>query len=365
MTLPIPKPGVLDLEPYVGGLHTVEGVERIIVLASNETPLGPSPKAIKAYRNAADQMHRYCDGHAVLLRESIGQRFNCDPARIVCGAGSDELIQMLIRAYAGPGDELLYSRHGFSIYPIFATAAGITPVVAEETDLTADVDTLLGAVTDKTRLLFLANPNNPTGTYLSGDELTRLREELREDVLLVLDAAYAEYVNRNDYTAGIDLVERYENVVMTRTCSKIFGLASLRLGWAYCPAAIADVLNRVRSPFNVNGPAQAAGIAAMEDRAHTDQSQAHNALWLPWLTVQLEALGLEIVPSVANFVLARFRDAASAQSAYDALLRQGIITRLMKSYHLPDSLRISVGLGDENKALVQALQQHLKAFESQ
>jgi histidinol-phosphate aminotransferase len=360
MTMPKPVPGVLDVEPYVGGLHSVDGVDRVIVLASNETPLGASPKALTAYRDAAEEMHRYCDGHATKLRETIGRRFGCDPARIVCGAGSDELIQMLIRAYGGPGDELLYSRHGFSIYPIFATAAGLKSVVAEETDLTTDVDALLAQVSERTRLLFIANPNNPTGTYLPADELTRLREGLREDILLVIDAAYAEYVNRNDYTAGIDLVERYDNVVMTRTCSKIFGLAALRLGWAYCPPAVADVLNRVRSPFNVNGPAQAAGVAAMEDVAHIQAGFEHNAQWLPWLDEKLRTLGLELTPSVANFVLARFADARTAEAAYNALLRQGIITRLMKSYHLPDCLRISVGLEEENEALVAALKAHIE-----
>ncbi|MBE89912.1 MAG: histidinol-phosphate transaminase [Rhodospirillaceae bacterium] len=360
MTTPAPKPGVLDVAPYIGGLHTISGVDRVIVLASNETPLGPSQKAIKAYTDAAGEIHRYCDGHASALRKSIGKRFSCDSERIVCGAGSDELIQMIIRTYAGPGDELLYSKYGFSIYPIFAIGAGVTPVAAEEKNLTANVDALLAKVSDKTRLLFIANPNNPTGTYLNKEELSRLRENLRDDILLVIDAAYAEYVNRDDYTAGVDLVERHENVVMTRTCSKIFGLAALRLGWAYCPQAVADALNRIRSPFNVSGPAQAAGLAAMEDRAHTKKSLALNEQWLPWLTERLNELGLDVVPSVANFVLARFPNVESAQLAYDALLEAGIITRLMKSYHLPESLRISVGLGEENEALIQALRQHFE-----
>lgn len=360
MTPPTPKHGVLDVAPYVGGLHTVSGVDRVIVLASNESPLGPSQEAITAYTDAAGQMHRYCDGQASALREAIGKRFSCDPARIVCGAGSDELIQMLIRAYAGPGDELLYSKYGFSIYPIFARGAGVTPVVAEEENLTTNVDALLTKVSDKTRLLFIANPNNPTGTYLSAEELTRLRENLRDNILLVIDAAYAEYVNRDDYTAGVNLVERHKNVVMTRTCSKIFGLASLRLGWAYCPPAVADALNRLRSPFNVSGPAQAAGLAAMEDRAHTEKSLVLNERWLPWLSKRLTELGLDVVPSVANFVLARFPDVESAQLAYDALLETGIITRLMKGYHLSDSLRISIGLGEENELLIKALQQHFE-----
>ena len=252
MTTPTPKPGVLDVAPYIGGLHTISGVNRVIVLASNETPLGPSQKAIKAYTDAAGQIHRYCDGHASALRKSIGKRFSCDPERIVCGAGSDELIQMLIRAYAGPGDELLYSKYGFSIYPIFATGAGVTPVAAEETNLTTNVDALLAKVSDKTRLLFIANPNNPTGTYLNTEELSRLRDNLRDDILLVIDAAYAEYVNRDDYTAGVDLVERHENVVMTRTFSKVFGLAGLRVGWACGPEEVIDTLRRIGITFPIS-----------------------------------------------------------------------------------------------------------------
>lgn len=359
MTTPTPRPGVLDIEPYVGGLHSVDGVERVIVLASNETPLGPSPKATAAYEAGSRKLHRYPDGHASDLRAAIGQRFGCDATRIVCGAGSDEVLQILMRAYAGPGDEVLYSRHGFSIYPIFARGVGATPVAASEKVLTADVDALLSKMTDRTRMVFLANPNNPTGSYLPVDELQRLRDGLRDDILLVIDAAYAEYVTRNDYTAGNDFVDRYDNVVMTRTFSKIFGLAALRLGWAYCPGEIADVLNRLRGPFNVNGAAQSAGIAAIEDTAHTDASLQHNDTWLPWLTTALGGLGLTAHPSVGNFVLVQFGDIARASDAYEFLLRKGIITRMMGSYDLPDCLRISVGLEDEMKALTDALAEHL------
>ncbi len=355
MRLPKPRAGILDVAPYVGGRHSVEGVERVILLASNETPLGASQNAIEAYRNAAENMHRYCDGHAVGLRKSIGNRFCCDPARIVCGAGSDEIIQMLIRAYAGPGEELIFSKHGFSIYPIFAIGAGVKPVAADETNLTADTEEILSKVTDRTRLVFLANPNNPTGTYITKESLVDFREKLREDILLVLDGAYAEYVTRTDYTSGIELVEQNENIVMTRTCSKIFGLAALRLGWAYCPPAVADVLNRIRSPFNVNGPAQAAGIAAMEDLDHTDRSLAHNEEWLPWLSNSLAELGLKIIPSAANFVLASFGSKNVAETVYQGLLKNGIITRHMTSYHLPECLRISVGLEDDNKTLVNSI----------
>lgn len=359
MSTPQPRPGILDVSPYVGGLHSVEGVNKVIVLASNETPLGPSQKALAAYRAEAAEMHRYPDGHAEKLRAALAERFGCDRERVVCGAGSDEIIQMLVRAYAGPGDEVLYSRHGFSIYRIFARGAGAVPVAAPEKVLTADVDALLARVTDRTRLLFLANPNNPTGTYLSAEELHRLRKGLRDDILLVVDSAYAEYVNRNDYTAGIELVDRYDNVVMTRTFSKIFGLAALRLGWAYCPAPVADVLNRIRGPFNVNAPAQAAGIAALADTAHFEASRAHNDRWLPWLTTTVGALGLTVHPSVANFVLVQFKDARAATEAYEFLLQNGVITRSMRSYDLPDCLRVTVGLEEELKAFTGLLARHL------
>jgi histidinol-phosphate aminotransferase len=359
MSPPKPRPGVLDVAAYVGGLHTVEGVSDVIVLASNETPIGPSEHAIRAYQSASRALHRYPDGHATELRATLGRHFGCDPERMVGGAGSDVVILLLTRAFAGPGDEVLYSRHGFSIYRIFATGVGATPVAAPEKVLTADVDALLAKVTDRTRLVFLANPNNPTGSYLPTDELQRLRDGLPEHVLLVIDAAYAEYVNRNDYTPGIEMVDRHDNVVMTRTFSKIYGLAAVRLGWAYCPAAVADVLNRLRGPFNVNEPAQLAGIAALEDTRHIQASQEHNAKWLPWLTTTLGGLGVTAHPSVGNFVLAQFADARSAEAAYKFLLSRGIITRLMGSYDLPDCLRISVGLEREMRALADALGEHL------
>ena len=359
MTTPVARPGILDLKPYVGGLHSVEGVDEVIVLASNETPLGPSPRAVEAYNAEAADLHRYPDGHATLLRQKIAERHGVDADRVVCGAGSDELLQLLVRAYAGPGDEVLYSRHGFSIYPIFTRGVGATPVPAPEKVLTADVDALLDRVTDKTRVLFLANPNNPTGSYIPADELQRLRNELRDDILLVVDSAYAEYVNRNDYTAGIEMVEAHDNVVMTRTFSKIYGLAALRLGWAYCPDAIADVLHRLRGPFNVNAAAQAAGVAALDDTEHTDRARAHNDIWLPWTTTTLGALGVTVHPSVGNFVLVQFPDDDAATAAYEFLLSRGIITRKMDSYELPDCLRITIGLESEMKALAGALSDHL------
>ena len=260
---PVPGPGILDIAPYVPGEAKAEGVARPIRLASNESALGPSPMAIAAYRALADEIHRYPDGGSVDLRAALGRYHGLDPERIVCGAGSDELIALLIRAYAGVGDEVLYSRHGFLMHPIGARSVGATPVAVPEQDLTADVDGFLARVTDKTRIVFIANPNNPTGTYLSAEQLARLHRGLPRHVVLAIDAAYAEFVNRNDYEPGIALVNRADNVVMLRTFSKIYALAGLRLGWAYCPPAIADVLNRIRGPFNVSLAAQAAGVAAV------------------------------------------------------------------------------------------------------
>ena len=359
MTTPAPRPGILELDPYVGGLHMVEGVSHPLVLASNESPLGPSPKALAAYAKVAKALHRYPDGDCLALRQTISRRYGCAAENVVCGNGSDELIAMLIRAYAGPGDEVVHSRHGFLMYPISARVAGAIPVAAEEVNLTTDVDALLAKVGAKTRLVFLANPNNPTGSYISTAELERLRAGLPGDVLLVIDSAYAEYVGRNDYTAGIELVAAHDNVVMTRTFSKIYGLAALRLGWAYCPPAVADVLNRIRGPFNITAPAQAAGVAAIEDIEHTDMSRAHNDKWLPWLAEELEGLGLTAHPSVGNFVLAGFADAATAGAAYEFLLQRGVITRLMAGYGLPQCLRITVGTEDEMTGLIAALGEHL------
>ena len=350
-----PNPGIMDIDPYVGGLHAVEGIEEVVVLASNEGPLGASPLAIEAYEREARRLHLYPDGAAEELRAAIGQRFGLKPTNIVCGAGSDEIISLLIMAYAGVGDEVLYSRHGFLMYPINAKSVGATPVAAPETNLTANVDELLSAVTERTKILFLANPNNPTGSYVSADELRRLREGLRDNILMVIDAAYAEYVSRKDYISGAELVEQYENVVMTRTFSKAFGLAAVRLGWAYCSTEVADVLNRVRNPFNVTAPAQATGIAAVGDLSHTDAAVAHNDEWLPKFTSELQNLGFEVAPSAGNFVLVRFDSTKIALSAYDYLLSRGVIARMMGGYGLPECLRFTIGLGSDLEKVIDDL----------
>lgn len=351
MTL-TPRPGIMQIAPYVGGESSLPGHNRVIKLASNESPLGPSPRAIEAYKALAAELHRYPDGGATRLREAIAAHHGLDAARIVCGAGSDELISLLVRAYAGPGDEVLYSRHGFLMYAISAQTVGATPVAAPERDLTADVDALLARVTPKTRLLFLANPNNPTGSFLPAAEARRLRERLAPNVLLVIDAAYAEYVSRPDYEAGAALVEAFDNVVMTRTFSKIYGLAALRIGWAYCPAAVADLLNRLRGPFNTGAAAQAAAAAALEDRAHAEKAKAHNDRWLPWFRERCQALGLTAYPSLGNFVLVRFPD---AEKALAFLNGRGIIPRRMAAYGLADCLRFTIGTAEEMEATAAAL----------
>lgn len=355
--LPQPRPGVLDITPYQGGESSLPGVSRIIKLASNEGALGASPRARAAMIATAAEMHRYPDGGCTALRETLGRVHGLDSARIVCGAGSDELISLLVRGYAGPGDSLVQSAHGFLMYAIYGKGAGVEAIMAPETALTANVDALLAAVRPDTRLVFLANPNNPTGTILPADEVARLRAGLREDIILVIDAAYAEYVERNDYDSGAALVDQAPNTVMLRTFSKIHGMGGARLGWAYGPAHIIDVLNRVRGPFNVTAAAQAAGVAALEDTAFLDLSRQHNKYWRDWTTKALRDLGLSVTDSLGNFVLATFdAEGPRTAAAADAFLRQrGIIVRRMAGYGLPHSLRISVGLGDDMEAAVEAL----------
>jgi histidinol-phosphate aminotransferase len=354
---PQPRPGVLDIDAYVPGKSSAPGVERIFKLSSNETPLGPSPKAIAAYRDIAEHLEDYPDGAATALREAIGRAYGLDPARIVCGAGSDDLLNLLARAYLRDGDEAIHTTHGFLVYPIATLGAGAKPVVAPETNYTADVDAILARVTPRTRIVFLANPNNPTGTYIPFDEVKRLHAGLPPDVLLVVDAAYAEYVRRNDYEAGIELVATSENVVMCRTFSKIYGLAALRLGWLYGPAHIVDALNRIRGPFNVNAPAIAAGIAAIEDIAHVETAREHNTRWLAWLTDEIGKLGLEVTPSAANFVLIHFPDqkGRTAKDADAYLTARGLILRQVGGYKLPNALRMTVGSEEANRLVVKAL----------
>ncbi|MEI8145265.1 MAG: histidinol-phosphate transaminase [Alphaproteobacteria bacterium] len=357
LTRPEPRPGVMAIEAYVPGKSGAPGVAKVFKLSSNETPLGASPRAIAAYRGIADHLELYPEGISAALREAIGRLYGLDPARIVCGSGSDEILSLITNAYLGPGDEGLFTEHGFLVYRIAILAAGGTPVVAPETNLTANVDAILAKVTERTKIVYLANPNNPTGTYLPFNEVKRLHAGLPKHVLLVLDAAYAEYVRRNDYESGLELVATSENVVMTRTFSKIYGLAALRLGWLTGPAAICDALNRIRGPFNVNAPAIAAGVAAIEDQAHVDSAIAHNEHWLPWLTEKLGALGLKVTPSVGNFLLVHFPETAgkTASEADVYLTARGLVLRKVGAYGLPNALRLTIGTEEANHLVVEAL----------
>jgi len=357
---PTPRPGILDIAAYVGG-----EAQGSIRLASNEGALGPSPRAMEAYSRLAGTIHRYPDGGSTELRHALAQRFNLDAERIICGAGSDEIISLLTRSYVGPGDEVLYSAHGFLMYPISARACGATPVAAPEKDLKADVDALLAHVTPRTRMVFIANPNNPTGTYLTADEMARLHAGLPADVVLVIDSAYAEYVGDPDYSSGVELVEKFPNVVMTRTFSKIFALGALRLGWGYFPPAVADVLNRVRGPFNVSAAAQAAGVAALADTDFLERSRAHNTEWRTWFRDTVRGLGLTVHDSVTNFVLVDFAGQTpgkdDAEAARQHLKARGILVRQMGAYGLPTCLRVTIGTGEEMRAVADTLKAFLES----
>jgi histidinol-phosphate aminotransferase len=354
---PVPRPGILDISAYVPGRSQAPGAKKVYKLSSNETPLGPSPKAIEAFRALAGALEFYPDGSSTALREAVGKQYGLDPSRIVCANGSDELLSMLAQAYLSAGDEAIYTTHGFLVYRIATLAAGGKPVIAKETAYTADVDAIIGAITPRTRMVFIANPNNPTGTYLPLSEVRRLQAAMPARAVLVLDAAYAEYVRRNDYEAGIELVATSENVVMLRTFSKIYGLAALRIGWMYGPAEIVDAINRIRPAFNVNAAAIAAGVAALSDTAHVERAAAHNEQWLPWLTEQFSKLGLEVTPSVGNFVLVHFpREAGkTAKEADEFLVKRGLVLRRLEPYQLPDALRMTVGTEEANRLVVQAL----------
>ncbi|MBZ9793671.1 histidinol-phosphate transaminase [Rhizobium sp. 3T7] len=354
---PVPRPGILDIAAYVPGKEHAPGVARVYKLSSNETPLGASPKAIEAFRNAASSLERYPDGQATELREAIAAVHGLNPANIMCGNGSDELLGLLCHVYLGPGDEGIITEHGFLVYKIQIMGAGATPVVVKEKDATVDVDAILAAVTPKTKIVFIANPGNPTGTYVPVSEIRRLQAALPKHVVLVLDAAYAEYVRRNDYEAGIEIVSSNANVVMTRTFSKVYGLAALRVGWMYAPVDIIDAVNRVRGPFNMNTAAIAAGSAAIRDQAFTQEAASFNQIWIEKMTGALEAIGLKVTPSVANFVLIHFPDVDGkrAPEADEFLTSRGYILRAVKGYGFPNALRMSIGPEEANRGVIEAL----------
>ncbi|MGB1156521.1 MAG: histidinol-phosphate transaminase [Alphaproteobacteria bacterium] len=349
------KDTILQISPYVPGESKLDTDNPIRQLAANEAPLGASPKAIEAAQDSVAQLNRYPEGGAVALRTKLGERFGFPAEQLICGAGSDEIIALICQAFAGEGSEVLYSQHGFLMYKISALAAGATPVAAPETNLRMDVDSMIDALTERTKVVFVANPNNPTGSYSTKAELERLHAALPKDTLLVIDAAYSEYVDADDYSDGSDLVATHSNVVMTRTFSKLFGLAALRIGWAYASAEVIDILNRVRGPFNVSVPAQAAATAALDDWDWAMDAKALNNRLLPVVTQRLRGMGLTVYDSVGNFVLIDFQDADRAKAA-DAFLRsEGVIGRGVAGYGLPTCLRMTIGTEEDMDFLTDAL----------
>ncbi|HEY0266905.1 MAG TPA: histidinol-phosphate transaminase [Rhizomicrobium sp.] len=364
---PTPKPGILEISPYVGGRASAPGAARVFKLSSNESPLGPSPAALAALDQAKSSLSLYPEGSAALLRQAIGEVYGLDPARIVTsGDGSDALLTMLANAYLQPGDEALFSEHAFLVYKIATLANSAVPVtVPEKTTNSAikvDVEAMLAAVTPKTRMVYVANPNNPTGSYLTKDEMARLHAGLPQNVLLVIDAAYAEYVTAPDYEPGIALAKTHPNVVMTRTFSKIHGLAGLRIGWMYASAAVCDVINRIRGPFNTALLQQLAAAAAIRDQAHVVRSAEHNDTWRAWVTAEIRKTGLRVDDSAANFVLIHFPQEGKTAAAADAFLMQGgVILRGVASYGLPDCLRMTIGTEEQNRLAVSLLQQFMAA----
>jgi histidinol-phosphate aminotransferase len=358
-----PRPGILDISPYVGGRSSVSGVKKVWKLSSNESALGPSPKALAALAAATHDLELYPDGSSRILREAIGAAYGLDPTRIVVGGeGSGPLLTMLANTYLQPGDEVIFSRHAFLLYEIATRANSARPVIVPERStnsvIKVDVDAMLAAVTPRTRLVYIANPNNPTGSYLNREEMARLHAGLPSHVLLVIDAAYGEFVDAADYDIGLELALNAQNVVMTRTFSKIHGLAALRLGWAFVPQAVAEALNRVRAPFPTSPLQQQAGAAAIADQEHVAKAAAYNAQWRKWLTDEIRALGLKVDDSVTNFVLVHFPAGAKDAAAADAFLTaRGVILRAASSFGLPDALRLTVGTEEANRAVMAVLEE--------
>jgi histidinol-phosphate aminotransferase len=355
-----PLDHIANARSYVPGgkLHGATGP--VAMLASNENPFGPSPLAVEAIRKAAGGgLQVYPDPDYTALREAIARAKGiADASRVVTSAGSDEIIHLLTQCYAGPGDEVLFTEHAFSMYEVSARAHGAAAIKAPETDMTAGVNSILGAVSPKTKILFLANPNNPTGTMLALDALKTLQDALPPHVLFVVDGAYSEYLGP-DYEAALrDLVDRRDTTVMMRTFSKIYGLAALRLGWAYMPKPIADTFQRIRGPFNVNTLAAEAGIASVGDDAFLKLSRDYNTAWRGTMTDALNAMGLPAPPSHANFVVCDFGAPERAAAAQKYLKDQSILVRAVAGYGLPTKLRITVGSAGDNTRCLEAL----KAF---
>lgn len=353
------KEWIAAIHAYVPGKSKADDGRELVKLSANENPLGTSPLALQARAGAAGP-DRYPDPDSVKLREAIGRVHGIDPARVICGTGSDELLNLAAQAFAGPGDEVIHVRYGFAVYDIAARRCGASVVVAPDRDYGTDADALIACVTDRTRVVFLANPNNPTGSFLPEGEITRLHAALPPDVLLVLDQAYGEYVAQGDDDGGLALATRADNVLVTRTFSKIYGLAGERIGWATGAPHLVDALNRIRGPFNVTGTGQSAAIAALGDQSFVDMSREHNRAERARFVSVLEAMGnhgLRPLPSEANFVLVLFEGALSAEAAHEGLAARGYATRWLPGQGLPHGLRITIGTAAQMDDIANALRE--------
>ena len=364
MTGPVPKPWIEAIAPYVPGRSTGDDGRKLIKLSANENPLGTSAAARAAFAGGVASLDRYPDPGAAALREALAAKYDLDPARIIYGTGSDEVLHIAAGAFAGPGDEVMYVRYGFSVYPIAARRVGSVPVEVDDHDYATDVDAILARVTDRTRVIFVANPNNPTGSFLAKDELARLHAGLPGDVLLVIDQAYAEYVAPEDDDGGLALAAAHANVLVTRTFSKAYGLAGERVGWATGAPELIEVLNRIRGPFNLNNGAQATTLAAVEDQAFVERSRHHNATERARFVTKIEALGnhgVRPVPSEANFVLVLFEGKLTGEAAYNGLAERGYITRWLPGQGLPHGVRITSGTSEQMDAIAGGLREMAEA----
>lgn len=359
--LPKPRACIFDVAPYIPGRSKAESISDVYKLSSNESPFGPSPKAVEAYHQAARDIGRYPNGSADAVREALSKKFAIEPERIVCGTGIDNLLDVITRVFLEKGDEAIATQYGFNMFPIYIRASGATLVEAPERNYCADVDAILARISERTKVIILANPNNPTGAYLPGSEIRRLHAGLPSSCLFVLDEAYAEYIV-SEKPCGLELARKAQNILVLRTFSKVYGLAGLRLGWAYGPLEIINFLHRARNVFNVSVPAAAAAVAALGDQAHIDKSVAHNNRWREWLAHELLGLGLKITPSETNFLLVHFPagTAHNAEAADAYLLSKGYILRPLRPYDLPDALRLTIGTEAENKAVAKHLRDFLK-----
>lgn len=358
MNSPIAKPWILDIAPYVPGRSTTDDGRTVAKLSSNENPFGTPQVARDAYIAAAAALERYPDASAAELRDALAAHYGVEAERIIYGTGSDEVLHLAAGAYAGQGDEIIYVRYGFSVYDIAARRVGATPVVAPDSDYATDVDAILSRVTDRTRVVFLANPNNPTGTYTAKAEIARLHAGLPRDVLLVIDQAYTEYLEPEDDDGALDLARTQPNVLVTRTFSKIFGLASARVGWGYAAPEVIAAMHRIRAPFSFAIGAQKAAVAALGDADFVAHSRTHNLKWRAWFADQIASMGnkgLRAVPSKANFVLVLFEGEISAETAYKGLMAAGYIVRWLPGQGLPHGLRITIGTEEEITGLAAAL----------